>query len=592
MKTKLLFLFVLACAQTVFGVTNTVSFHLAEFTAEVITNRTVDIKPQSTPTSEPTDFIISSDTRRYTTDYTGSFTVTNMVQGYYLCSLQGRFTKTEWRILVPNTNVALNAFQLLVTTNTVLPITGNQLWVDPSGNDASGRRARPDKPFLTPRAARLAAQEGDAIIVQRGTYRGAGISNLFKPGLLTWILQDPTFDYIDLCTNVTTGSGIFDDRFAGGAVSNTVIGSVKIRYCSGTNVAWDEICNPFTVATNALGPIVVTNAVSEILWSAHADIRHWGQVPMPFALYVKNCRASSYFKNLNFVTNGAPGATFSVSNCPAAPGTPIPVDVGCNFIYWELGTFALHFGRAQGFANYAFDFYGIDANDSANIHIEGDFLDGKLYGVGYSKNWKIWADIKEWQNSTGNPNLINCYNAGSHYFRVQKGSTKLGAVIDMGQPTGTDTNLVVWVDVDKVSGSNGFVKVTHGALRGRVGHFEQNGPSDGTPGIFTTNISALVDLSGEDIYSANTAVEHGGGRTVLRNYSIYSTNRDPILVTGAGLRLQSTVLIPGLGATNSIRAAAAQTVGVYGMLLQKSNAHANITFSSGLTNVITDFDTD
>jgi hypothetical protein len=102
-----------------YAVTNTVTFNLAEFSADPIKKRVLTIKPQSTPRTDPTSFIISSDTKSYATDTNGTVVVTNMVYGNYLCTIEGRFSQTQFRILVPDTNAALNAFNLLVSTNSV-----------------------------------------------------------------------------------------------------------------------------------------------------------------------------------------------------------------------------------------------------------------------------------------------------------------------------------------------------------------------------------------------------------------------------------------------------------------------------------------
>lgn len=454
---------------------------------------------------------------------------------------------------------------LSVSTNTpFLGMFASELWVDNTGSDNTGMRGRMDKPFATPAAAKAAAQEGDLIIVNPGTYTGAGVSNLFKPGKLTWQFNDAVLDYIDLCTNVTTGSGIFDDRFAGGAVSNTILGSIKIRYCSGTNVVFDGACTPYTIATNALGPIVLTNAQTEVLWFASTDIRHWGMTPQPFALYVKNCRPGTIFRSFDYVTNGAPFSTLTFSNCPLDPGDPIQADVGCNFVYWELGSFQLWFGRASGFSSYAFDFYGVTNTDIANVHMHGNFLDGKLYAVGYSSQWKVWLDILEWQNSTASGSLINCYNSGSHYFHIQKASTALGPILDFTlNGVTSDTNLYAWVDIEKASSSNSWANIKHGIVAGRIGHFQQNGPNNGTDLINVSNISAGLILSGETMEGVNTLVVHGGGRTELHGYRIISTNRDPIKLHGAGLSLD-VPSIETINGTNSIRSIGAQTVNVWG----------------------------
>lgn len=436
-------------------------------------------------------------------------------------------------------------------------------------------------------AAKVATAAGGLISVGPGTYTIA--TNLLKAGLLTWEFHG---SLLDVTGNVLDhGCGLFDDRFTGGAATNDITGSLTIRYCPGTNVHWDAVCTAIG-NTNALGAIVVTNRQSLIGWSANTRIGVYGPQPYPSSIYIRNCASNSYFRTFEFF-DLAPTRIINASNCTVLPGTPIDIDVAGTPIYWELGTASIEFTRAPSTGPYFINAYGVDQTDSDSLFVRGNFADGKAYLVGRSRNWKLWIDLLEWQNSSLNPNLFNPYGAGSHYVRAQVLAARSSPVIQSENPGGqVDTNLVTWFDVDKVKASNGFMRVTHGQVRGRIGHFEQNGPTDGTAGIFVTNISAFVSLTGENIATERTAVHHGGGRTELRGYHIVTTNRDPVLVTGAGFRPMGITLVVGLGATNAIRAGSAQNVANYGILSCKSNPHANVTFIVGASNVVVDPDVD
>jgi hypothetical protein len=103
----LLFLFKVSAAD--------VTFSLADFTTTAITNRVVFIWPKSTPRMNATDLILSRDRKSYVSDTNGTFTVTNMTAGNYLCQLQGPYAKTDFRIYVDDTNGTLNASDLLVS---------------------------------------------------------------------------------------------------------------------------------------------------------------------------------------------------------------------------------------------------------------------------------------------------------------------------------------------------------------------------------------------------------------------------------------------------------------------------------------------
>lgn len=476
---------------------------------------------------------------------------------------------SQWQtnFISPMDVASSNALLRAAATN------GNTIWVDAIvGNDSTGLRNDSSKPFLTPYAAKVAAQAGDTIKVRKGDY--SGVTNLAKAGLLTWIFDDVSLTYMG--SVLDHGCGVFDDRHSGGAASNTVLGSLTINYCPGTNVHWDDICSA-TGHTNAFGAIVVTNARSDIRWYASTRIGIYGPAPFPSALYVRDCFSNSVF-NIDYVFNGHPHGTnaITVTNCPADPGSQYVLSTGAYPLYWVIGNLSVYGKRWDNLGGLAVQAYNSNSTDFAELHLHLDRLDGKIYVVGKSRNYKVWADILQWQaTDTQNGNAFNAYGSGSHYLRSQKISCRVGPVIRLETPGGiTDTNLVTWVEVDKVSGSNGWVYVSHGQLRGRIGEFDQNGPPDTTPGIFVTNISALVSLSGENAYAQNTVLEHGGGLTEIRGYNLRSTNRDPILVTGSGLTVHPGVV--AVGATNSIRAATAQTVAG---AIHGSPPHANVTLS-------------
>ena len=98
-----------------FGITNTVTFNLADFTSSVITNRQVKMEPRSTPRGGPTNNILSRDSLFRYSDTNGTFIVTNMQWGTYHCTLLGPYAKTEFRLYVPDTNDIHNASDLLVS---------------------------------------------------------------------------------------------------------------------------------------------------------------------------------------------------------------------------------------------------------------------------------------------------------------------------------------------------------------------------------------------------------------------------------------------------------------------------------------------
>lgn len=437
-------------------------------------------------------------------------------------------------------------------------------------------------------AAKTASPAGATIMVGPGTYTIA--TNLFK-NRVNWEFHDSILDVMG--SVLDHGSGVFDDRFSG-AVTSTISGTLTIKYCPGTNVHWDEVCSPVG-NSNALGAVVLTNALSELKWLAQTRIGAYGPAPFPSCIYVENCRSNTVFNRVTEFFNSHPWGAYSnaytLTTCPADPGSEYIIPTGASPLYWELGTFHLYFDRMPAIGgNLAIGAYGVDENDSAEMFLHGQLIDGKVYAIGRSKNWKIWLDVAEIKHTdTGLDNTLNFYRAGSHYVRAQKVSSVRGPVIqlELGGAVGTvDTNLVLWVDIDKVSGSNGWASITHGHLLGRVGHFEQNGAyTPLTPAILVTNISARVSLSGEYMAYPSTLLTHGGGLTELHSYLMQGTNNDPVLVTGSGLTLNGVRLKTSSG-TNSIRAASGQIVTASAVAAPGLFPHTNVTVLSAQRRVL------
>ena len=114
MKTFVSLILCLA-SLVAFGSTNTVTFNLADFTSQAITNRQVKIEPRSTPRGGQTNAVLSRDSLIRYSDTNGTFILTNMSYGTYLGTLLGPYAKTEFRITVPETNDVFNASDILTT---------------------------------------------------------------------------------------------------------------------------------------------------------------------------------------------------------------------------------------------------------------------------------------------------------------------------------------------------------------------------------------------------------------------------------------------------------------------------------------------
>lgn len=448
---------------------------------------------------------------------------------------------------------------------------GAELFVDAAtGNDNTGTRGRPDKPFATPFAAKSASQSNDTIIVRAGTY--TTVTNLWFNG--TWFFEGALLRLIDIPTN-TTGAGLFDDRFSG-AVNCTVGGALSIEYHTGTNVLVSPVDCTFSYNTNALGPIVVTNRNSYIRWDANTRLGLCGQQPVPFAITVLQCVSNSYFRDFEIYNLNPTNVAIITTNCPADPGTVYSITTGCAGIHWGEGDVIIH-ANIRPMTLQAVWGDNLTTN-GGQMWISGEISDGKWYLVGRTNTWKIWANFDEYlcSQDTIDHILFDCWNSGSHYFRGQKASS-LGRPIVLQNPDAgqRDTNLQVWVDIDKLSGSNTWAEVKHGELRGMINHFQQNGPNNGGSLIIVTNVSAFMALNGLTMEGANTLLTHSGGTTELHGYAMRSTNQDPIFVFNSGLSLDVSS-IATVNGTNSVRSSTAQNVTINRSFSGPSN-HANIT---------------
>lgn len=407
-------------------------------------------------------------------------------------------------------------------------------------------------------AAKLAAIAAgkSTIVVGPGTYTN-GVTNLFWNG--TWFFQGPTLRYIG---NVLDhGSGIFDDRFSG-AVTCNVQGWLSMEYCPGTNVHWDEVCNA-TGHTNAHGAVTVTNARTFINWDANVTTGVSGPAPIPYALYIANCQTNSTFSGFDLTYDLFPSGSITVTNCPADPGTPYVIQTGYNFALWYLGTMHLHFGSVLGTYQYGLISYGVDTTDKTDLYMTGDYMEGIHYSVGFSSNYRVWLDVLEIKSGRSGSPPLTYFNSGRYYVRSQKISAPVTVIgtLHTGASASTDTNLFVWLEVEKMSAPRGWIENKHGEITGRVGHFEQSTNLANFVGILNTNLSASINLSGEQMNaSSNSLVVAGGGFTRLSGYRITSTNGDPVMASGGALELHNIHIQSG--GTNSIRALAPQNVNV------------------------------
>jgi uncharacterized protein YjiK len=427
-------------------------------------------------------------------------------------------------------------------------------------------------------AAKQAAIAAGAstIIVGPGTYTN-GVTNLFWNG--DWVfVGTPTLKLIDDPQN-TTGAGMFDDRFSGSVTCN-VSGSVRLIYNSGTNVYVDPDCLT-GYNTNAVAPIVVTNG-SLVKWDAVTECLMAGHTIAPYVLYLQQVGNGSVFRTFS----SSPLYTsevFVTTNCPASPGDPISIGFPVySFLNWGAGNVIVEYDILTGLSPYTLNAYS-PPGDTTELYMRGKFSDAKIYIVGHnSPQWKVWSEFDEIQSAVGGvTGVIDCFDSGRHYFYGKKVTERTtGSAISVAVPPSSgESNLVVWLDIEKVASSNTFVRASHGEIRGRIGHMEQSGPASGGSGIMATNAGKIF-LSGESIAHALTGVSAGGDGVVeLTGFTIQTTNRDPVHVSaGADVSLNAVRLLTVNG-TNAIRSPSAMSVKLNAVSMNKP-LHTNVTAST------------
>lgn len=99
-----------------------VQFFFSDFTTATapLTNRVLLVQPTNSTPRANGNSIITSDRLSYTNDGSASVTISNMVTATYHCVIRGPFKDTAFQITVPDTNILLNAKDLL-SANTNSP---------------------------------------------------------------------------------------------------------------------------------------------------------------------------------------------------------------------------------------------------------------------------------------------------------------------------------------------------------------------------------------------------------------------------------------------------------------------------------------
>lgn len=336
---------------------------------------------------------------------------------------------------------------------------GNSVFVATNGNDSTGARNDPALPFLTLRAAKNAATNGDSVLVMPGTYI---LTNSVLKNGVDWVLYGPmelrltnSYSVADTSLVERGGWGIFDDRVSGVSTSSVHgIGSVKMIWHSGLPVVVDAMATYPTSADGFMGAIVVTNRLSRLSFrNIHVDL----------AGYVASAGTANAF-HLADGTNIFENCSFSkIGTTNVLVYDPV-VDDYASFsdkasgIYWE---------HSDSYFDGPFlycDAYSIWANDAnrrqgiQNLWVNVPNIYGKFYASGYTNgNWKVWILANEIASGTnGSISAVTVYDGGKFYVTAQKiGNTPNGNPNQNYVPVIESAGAAkLWVTTQKITGSN------------------------------------------------------------------------------------------------------------------------------------------
>lgn len=114
-----------------------VTFNLTDFltTVQPLQKKTVLIEPQSTPAAGSNNTVVVSERRYFNLGTNASFVATNMIYGYYRCSVWGPTYTSVFRIYLPTPPTDSYASDLIVPISSDNPLlidggSGNALLAD------------------------------------------------------------------------------------------------------------------------------------------------------------------------------------------------------------------------------------------------------------------------------------------------------------------------------------------------------------------------------------------------------------------------------------------------------------------------------
>jgi len=169
-------------------------------------DRQVLIRPVHNPVRWRETNITFLDTAGLRLMTTNGLVSTNLVPNDYTVQITG--VPRTWRISVPDTNTVQDAASLATDvptytyTGNLLILTNNvgeggsitnfgalasaSIYVAPDGNNTTGSRTDPTKPFLTPNDAQAVALPGDTVVIMPGFYLATNLGRDY----VSWYLHE------------------------------------------------------------------------------------------------------------------------------------------------------------------------------------------------------------------------------------------------------------------------------------------------------------------------------------------------------------------------------------------------------------------
>jgi len=440
--------------------------------------------------------------------------------------------------------------------------------------------------------ARDAAVSGDTIIVLPGSYTvpereqllKVGVNWHFMPGAeVTKTIQDLRF--------AGTAYGIFDDR-ATGAVDCKVTGHGVFTFDVGqTNDAVDE--GNATIK----GCVTITDDESKIHFEASKIRVAAFFVPAdPVTSNASGIRvdntAGSYF-DVDTIEDVNYGESIEVAG-------PIEIPSSAVGVVWRFGDATIHskLVKCSMFGFIADQTSGATGECELTVrvdHIQQYYDHNCIYIVnGTLSTWKTNFDVGTMRGEDNSNDAYVIVGGGTHFVRakyVYSPTSTIAAANINGSASASPVSVINYDYVSTpefalivgASGTSGspivsakldYVDQTGG---GRIAYFGR-GETTVTGGIWKT-------VGAEAIW-------HAGGTTRIKGVTIKSNGSNNAAyycanVTGSGLIFENCTLIaPALA--DSIYAASAQTVKVYGTTYTNKAKNANITIQAGLGTLVAD----